>query len=300
MIPPNKLKYKVAIIGAGPAGIACAIQLKRYRIDFVLFERDKRGGLLRNANCVKNYPGFPEGITGLKFVNLLCRHLTLNNIKILKENVKLVDFKNNEFKIKTEKRKYKTEILVIASGTKPLKLPIPLSTRVRSRVFYDMVDFKGFKNKTIAIIGSGDAAFDYAFSLSSKNEVLILSRSKQVKCLSVLFRKCIENRKIKYLSSIKISKIDFKDKRLLLYSFNKKPIYVDYLLVAIGRLASLDFLNDNIINKLKMLEHKKKLYMIGDVKNGVFRQIAIAVGDGVRSAMEIYFRLKSNNQSSRE
>ena len=45
----------VIIIGAGPAGIACAIQLKRYNIDSIVLEKDKIGGLLKNANLVENF-----------------------------------------------------------------------------------------------------------------------------------------------------------------------------------------------------------------------------------------------------
>ena len=60
----------VAIIGAGPAGLSTALQLKRQGIKAVLFERDKVGGLLRNANLVENYPGFPGGLSGPKLVSL--------------------------------------------------------------------------------------------------------------------------------------------------------------------------------------------------------------------------------------
>jgi thioredoxin reductase (NADPH) len=48
----------VIIIGGGPAGIAAAIQLKRYGLDPLILERKALGGLLRNANLVENYPGF--------------------------------------------------------------------------------------------------------------------------------------------------------------------------------------------------------------------------------------------------
>ncbi len=33
-----------------------------------------------------------------------------------------------------------------------------------------------------------------------------------------------------------------------------------------------------------------RLYWIGDVKNGSFRQAAIAAGDGLRAAMQIHLR----------
>ena len=44
----------VIVIGAGPSGIAAAIQIKRYGIEPVLFEQNEIGGLLRNANNVEN------------------------------------------------------------------------------------------------------------------------------------------------------------------------------------------------------------------------------------------------------
>ena len=47
----------VVIIGAGPAGIATAIQLRRYGLEPLLLEKYHVGGLLVNANLVENYPG---------------------------------------------------------------------------------------------------------------------------------------------------------------------------------------------------------------------------------------------------
>ena len=61
---------EVAIIGAGPSGIATAIQLKRYGIEPVILEKEEIGGVLKNANLVENYPGFPDGISGPELVKL--------------------------------------------------------------------------------------------------------------------------------------------------------------------------------------------------------------------------------------
>ncbi len=62
---------EVIIIGAGPAGMTAAIQLKRYGIPFVLLEKERVGGLLWNANLVENYPGFPAGVSGPRLVGLI-------------------------------------------------------------------------------------------------------------------------------------------------------------------------------------------------------------------------------------
>jgi thioredoxin reductase len=39
--------------------------------------------------------------------------------------------------------------------------------------------------------------------------------------------------------------------------------------------------------------------MIGDVVNGLYRQTAISVGDGIRAAMEIYRNIESYRQGDK-
>ncbi|MEO0190644.1 MAG: NAD(P)/FAD-dependent oxidoreductase [candidate division WOR-3 bacterium] len=277
-------KIKVAIIGAGPAGIACAIQLKRYKIDFVIFERNEPGGLLRNAYLVENYPGFPEGIKGEKLVSLFCKQLEVNRITPVYEDVKNVIYDKN-FVIKTNNRLYQSKILVIASGTMPKKFDITLPPDSESKIFYEIVHLKTTGNATIAIIGAGDAAFDYALSLCQRNKVYLLNRTRIHKCLPLLFQKAMKNKNIKYVKEFELVTIQLKNKKLVLHSKNKELISVDYLVVAIGREPNLDFLDKKL--EIEILEKNKKLYMIGDVKNGLFRQTAIAVGEGIKTAMEI-------------
>ena len=107
----------VAIIGAGPGGIACAVQLSRYGIIPLLFEQDIPGGLLKNANLVENYPGFPGGISGISLTNKMLKQLELAGVPLIHEKVISVYYKSGAYRIITDKKDYSCDLLVIASGT---------------------------------------------------------------------------------------------------------------------------------------------------------------------------------------
>ena len=70
---------------------------------------------------------------------------------------------------------------------------------------------------------------------------------------------------------------------------------VDYLIGAIGREPYLDFLAPELRQGSGMSE-QGGFYWIGDVKNGLYRQTSIAVGDGMRAAMSIYQNLNKDKE----
>ena len=59
---------KIGIIGAGPAGISCGIQLKRFGLNPIIFEKNKIGGSVNDSYKINNLLGFPKGIKGKEFV----------------------------------------------------------------------------------------------------------------------------------------------------------------------------------------------------------------------------------------
>jgi len=286
----------VVIIGAGPAGLATAIQLKRYGITPIVIEKSEIGGLLKNANNVENYLGFPEGISGPKLIKLFKQHINNAGVKVAFEEVLELRIKNRLFSIKTNKKVIISRIVVIASGTKPRTLFDPKKfTKIKNRIFYEVYNLAQVKNEKIAIIGAGDAAFDYALNLANNNKVLILNRGSKVKSLPILFERVRKNRNISYMENTQVESFDYINDQLKLTCSirkEKKEIYTSYLLIAIGREPNLDFLTENIKNKIEELQKSKVLYMVGDVKNGIYRQTSIAVGDGIKSAMQIYRTLK--------
>ena len=280
----------VIIIGAGPAGIACAMQLKRYNINSLVLEKDKIGGLLKNANLIENYPGFPNGISGDKFVQLLKKQSQSNKLDVKYEIVESVEFLDDTLSVKTNREIYHSKYLVIASGTKPIVPKTPkIPDNIKDKLFFEIYKLGQIKYKNIAIIGAGDCAFDHALNLGNNNKVIILNRSNRIKSLPILQDRISKVENIKYFDNTTVQEIGKIDKQLnLILKNNDKSILVDYLLIAIGRKPNLDFINIDLLKN-------PNVFQIGDVKNGRFRQTSIAVGDGTFTAMNINKILNREN-----
>ena len=285
-------EYKVIIIGAGPAGLAAAIQLQRQGIPALILERGQIGGLLNNAYWVENYPGFPEGITGAELADRIHQQAIRVGVIIHHEDVKSVKFEGELFRIVTNKREISPKILVIATGTKAIKLSRGANlANQEGKILSEVFPIINEKGKTILIIGAGDAALDYALNLARENQVTLLNRGTEIKGLPLLWNRVQENESIRYFSEIEITKVDIADSgkvSVITKSGNQESSFcVDYLLAAIGREPELGFMDRKLLNRVGELQDKKVLYLIGDLKNSEFRQASIAVGDGIRAAMDI-------------
>jgi thioredoxin reductase len=296
-------KTKVLIIGAGPSGISAAVQLKREGIHLVLIEKNVVGGLIVNANKIENYPGFPKGISGVKFAQLLNKHLVQWNIKPVKDKVINCEFVKDKstgeesFVISCENGQFKSEYLIIATGTKPVKpKDIVIPKDCKEFIFNEIFRILKVKNKNITIIGGGDAAFDYALNLSKENKISICNRSDKIKALDLLVNRAMKEDNIKYYPQCVLRKI-VKARRGLELNFKLKNrkfvIETDILIFAIGREADIDYLGGSVKNRIGKLISQKRLFLIGDVNNEKNRQLSISCGDGVRVAMEIAFEIKS-------
>lgn len=292
----------VAVIGAGPAGIATAVQLKRSGFESLLFEKRAAGGLLRNAHWVENYPGFPNGISGPALAAHMNTHLDVLNIPILSEEVVQLDFDENKtiFKILTGANEYVASRVVVASGTSPCRLRQAegLAGHLERKVFYEVDAIRDAENKHVVIVGAGDAAFDYALNLAStaSNRITIIYRGVEIKALPLLRAKVQKTSNITLLDQSEIVTIgEGEEDKLRLevqISGRQTVIACDYVLAAVGREAEKYYYSHRLMDLEEELIARDLLLPVGDVTNGLFRQASIAVGNGVEAAMRVCRSIK--------
>lgn len=264
---------KVIIIGGGPAGIACAVQLKRYGIDALILERNKIGGLVRNAWRMDNFPGYPDGISGDVLVEKLKSHLKrfdIRNLKLETRNSKFLDW---NFSLDAGNEHFTCEFLVIASGTK---------AKHGGEGLTEVYPIRQVKGKRIAIVGAGDAAFDYAMSLSPDNTIHIHNRGTAIKCIPALLEIALKQDNISYFENSSASGS------------------YDYTIFATGREPELGCMSDELKKMQSILEQQGRLYVIGDVKNGMVRQTSVATGDGIWAAMAIVERIQADEGNQQD
>lgn len=293
-------KADVTIIGAGPAGVTAAVQLKRSGIHPVIVEKEKVGGLVKNAHWIENYPGFPGGVAGGRLAYLLAMHLNVAGLEVLFEEVVRLDHCGRHFLVETAARRWISGIVILSSGTKPRQLPGLIIPRgAEQHIFHEIVPLRDCRGRKIAIVGAGDAAFDYALNLATNNDVVILHRSEEARCLTLLRERANASGRITVWNRATLRAITNVTPEGLylecLLHEKQASCHVNRLVIAVGREPQRDFLSDTVTAGSEELKRGGMLYEVGDICNGAFRQVAIAVGDGMRAAMSILERLKGNS-----
>jgi thioredoxin reductase len=296
--------FDAGIIGAGPAGIAAAVQLARHGVRAVVFERRSAGGLLRTAWRVENFPGFPGGISGPDLAALLGEQLLASGVELVREEVSSLDREEKFLMVRTGGRGVRCSAVIVASGTRPRDVTDPdIPPDARDRVFREVDELRGVRGAQVAIIGGGDAAFDYAMGLSEKNEVTVLVRGNATCCLQILATRARSRKRVTVRMRTRISAVaKGSGGRLRLTALSEggdgarasADIDADYLVLAVGREPDDAFLSEELRRDAPALGERGELLFAGDVVNGMFRQASIAAGQGTHAAMKVAAMLQEN------
>lgn len=267
---------KIAIIGAGPAGMAATIQLVRSGHEVQVFERGRVGGALWNARWVDNYPGFPGGISGAELANSMEKQFLRYIDNIIINEVEEIERTGAGFSIKG----LDFDGVIICTGTTPKKAGFTGEEELAAAglLHYGIAEANDWCGvKDVAIIGGGEASMDMALNLAKAGASVTLIYRSEPKGIRALLEAVLGEKNISWHEGNVIEAgIDGK----VILKTEITELGFDRVIVAVGREASLPkFVGFS-------LENPPTGFLIaGDAARGSLGQAAMAVGDGVDMAM---------------
>lgn len=181
--------YDVIIIGAGPAGITASLYTLRKNLKTLIIYGEKSS--LNKAHKIENYYGFENGIDGKELYNIGIKQAEKLGAELLKEEVINIqteyleinnDKRNQIFKVQTLNNEYISKVVILATGSKKYKPNIDNIEKYEGKGISYCAICDGFfyKNKDVAVIGSGDYAISEAKNLQNiAKTITILTNGKQ-------------------------------------------------------------------------------------------------------------------------
>lgn len=175
----------IIVIGAGTAGLTCAIYGLRAGKRVLVFEEKMYGGQIVNTPSVENYPGY-KNISGFEFANNLYEQAKALGMEYRNERVieiKCDETKGDDIKtVITENGEYDARAVVIATGAKNRMLGLEREEELTGKgvSYCATCDGAFFKGRDVAVVGGGNTALEDALFLSNYcSKVYVIHRRDQ-------------------------------------------------------------------------------------------------------------------------
>ena len=323
----NKL-YDLAVIGAGPAGLAAAVYGSSEGLDTIILEKEALGGQAGCSSKIENYTGFPLGLSGRelacraniqaqKFGSQFCLTSEVRDLEPTDEGY-LLKLNNDE--------QVRTQSVLIATGVSYRKLPVEgIEDYEGTGVYYSAtkVEAQLCKGSTVIIIGGGNSAGQAAVFLSQfVEQVLILIRQDNLaqKMSSYLLERVKKIENVEVMTHTEVTGV--KGDSVLTHAEitnnqtgQKREIEVCGIFIFIGAKAHTDWLPEQIETDEKgfikagldvkdsphwkvdrqpfFLETScRGIFTAGDVRSDSIKRVASAVGEGSMAVKFVHKVLK--------
>lgn len=158
---PAKAKYDLIIVGCGPAGLAAAVYAARQKLDFLMISKDVGGQTNLNTYPIENYLGY-HYITGAELEQKFEEHLQNLKISPQMDEVKKIERADGGFNVVTSGATYFAKCVLVVTGrvNKMLGVPGELDYQGRGVSFCSHCDGPLFRDKVVAVVGTGKYGLD--------------------------------------------------------------------------------------------------------------------------------------------
>ena len=216
---PKQTRYKVVILGSGPAGLTAALYASRANLEPLVVEggggddpTDVPGGQLMLTTDVDNYPGFPEGILGPDLMEKMRKQAARFGTEYALGTLKEVDFGQRPFGLTLGEGAIQADTLIVATGARARWLGLPEELEFRTRIggvsACATCDGFFYKGKDVLVVGGGDTAMEEATFLTKfANRVTVVHRRETLRASKIMQERALKNPRIAWLFDTVVEKI---------------------------------------------------------------------------------------------
>jgi thioredoxin reductase (NADPH) len=331
---PSLGRYDVAVIGAGPAGLAAATYAASEGLRTLLLEREAVGGQAGTTSLIRNYLGFPRGISGAELAARATEQAVVFGAELVyaQPATGLRPAGIDRVLTLADDSQVASRTVVIATGVSYRRLPVPgLEALLGAGVFYGaaVTEAKAMAGQRVAVVGGANSAGQAAIHLARHAEhVTLLVRGDTLtegmsaylvqelqRAENLTVRLCTEVTEVHgagRLETLTIrDRITRATERLpvaaLFIMIGAEP-YTDWLAATLQRddrgflLTGRDLLGDGrpppgwpLDRPPLLLETSLPgVFAAGDIRHGSVKRVASAVGEGATAIQLIHEYLREH------
>ncbi len=294
-------KTDFLIIGAGPAGMAAAIYAGRADLKTLVLEKMMVGGQVANTMDIANYPGFPDSIDGPTLADKMKAQAEKFGAEFVMAEAQSLTKDGSLFRVVTSDGEIEARCVVLSTGSDPRELGVPGERELRGRgvSYCGTCDAPFFRNKKVFVIGGGDTALKEGLHLAKfASSVTIVHRRDELRGEKIYQHQVLAHEKIGIIWDSVLTEIrgDKKVETLALENVKtdaKSEQAADGVFIFVGTKPNTQLLQDilpeycgeHVKTGEDMMTAVPGLFAVGDVREGSYRQVATAVGEGATAAM---------------
>jgi len=184
-IPPGEV-FDVAVVGAGPAGLAAAVYASSEGLRTVVVEHEAIGGQAGTSSMIRNYPGFSQGVSGARLAQeIWLQAWTFGTTFLYMRRARSMSKKDGHYRLHLSDGSVLTSrTVIIATGVAYRRLGIPALEDLQGRgVFYGAAvsEAPAMRGRNVFVVGGANSAGQAALHLAKRaRKVTILVRANSL------------------------------------------------------------------------------------------------------------------------
>ena len=295
----NREKHKVVIIGAGVAGMTCALYLARAAIDVCLIG-DWTTTPLLSSPTIKNYPGLYE-TSGQEYLSTLNDQVLAAGVRVIAGTAATPMRADEGWIVYTDTGNVvEIENLVIATGSSSRMLNLKNEEQFIGNGVSTCAYCDGplYKDKKVCVIGSGTLAVEQAMYLSKIcSSVTVFCRKDKLSSTVYTPDNLAKYTNVSIMFNAPIQRVYCEKGKTFVYIGEGRPIMksFDGVFYAMGSIPNTSFLEglcpldkNGYIDLPDEVAKQHHMYACGDVNaSNKYKQVVTAAADGCRVALQL-------------